>query len=217
MPPAGRAATPAGSSARLRAAILDYAPAMATGSATDRSASPAAIVRPIVRTRQFREFTDEPPTPEELAAIADAGRWSGSARNRQPWRFVVIRDPDTIAAIAAAGQPSTRGLANAPAAIAIAMPIDESRAVGLAYDEARATERMLVAATMLGLGAGISWLKGDARRVAAERLRLPADRQVRTVVQVGHPTDAARAPKSAPGTARLPREETVFEERWPAS
>jgi len=34
-------------------------------------------------------------------------------------------------------------------------------------------------------------------------------------VQVGHPTDAARRPKSAPGEARLPREEVVFEERWP--
>jgi hypothetical protein len=39
---------------------------------------------------------------------------------------------------------------------------------------------------------------------------------VRTIVQVGHPTAAARKPKSARGQARLPREQTVFEERWPA-
>jgi nitroreductase len=190
---------------------------MATESPTDRSVSRAEAVRPIVRTRQYREFTDEPPTQEELAAIADAGRWTGSSQNSQPWRFIVIRDPETLRAIAEAGLPSTRGLANARAAIAIAMPINESRAISLAYDEGRATERMLVAATMLGLGAGISWLNGEARRVAAERLGLPADRQIRTIVQVGHPTAAARAPKAAPGTARLPREEVVFEERWPAS
>ncbi|HEU4672900.1 MAG TPA: nitroreductase family protein [Candidatus Limnocylindrales bacterium] len=190
---------------------------MATDSLADRSASPAEIVRPLVRTRQYREFTDDVPTPDELAAIADAGRWSGSSQNSQPWRFVVIRDPATLDAIAAAGLPSTRGLRGAHAAIAVAMPINESRQISLAYDEARATERMLVAASMLGLGAGISWLSPDARRVAAERLGLPEDRQIRTIVQVGHPTAAARAPKSEPGTARLPRAKTVYEERWPAS
>jgi len=34
-------------------------------------------------------------------------------------------------------------------------------------------------------------------------------------VVVGHPTEAAQAPKSAPGKARLPREQVVFEGRWP--
>jgi hypothetical protein len=47
-------------------------------------------------------------------------------------------------------------------------------------------------------------------------LGVPEDRQVRTIIAIGHPTAAARRPKSAPGEARLPREETVFEERWPA-
>ncbi|HEY3522796.1 MAG TPA: nitroreductase family protein, partial [Candidatus Limnocylindrales bacterium] len=154
---------------------------------------------------------------EELAAIVDAARWSGSSQNTQPWRFVVVRDPATLAAIAEAGLPQTRGLTSARAAIAVAMPVNESRQISLAYDEARATERMLVAATMLGLGAGISWLKGDGRRVAQERLGVPDGWQIRTLVQVGHPTAAGRAPKSRPGTARRPREETIFEEHWPAS
>jgi len=49
----------------------------------------------------------------------------------------------------------------------------------------------------------------------AELIGLPADRYVRTIVAVGHPTEAASRPKSAPGEARLPRSETVFRERWP--
>ena len=45
--------------------------------------------------------------------------------------------------------------------------------------------------------------------------RLPDDWTVRTIVAIGHPTAAANKPKAAPGEARLPREETVFSERWP--
>jgi hypothetical protein len=45
---------------------------------------------------------------------------------------------------------------------------------------------------------------------------LPEGRYVRTIVALGHPSDAARQPKSPPGEARLPRGETVLYVRWPA-
>jgi nitroreductase len=176
---------------------------------------PVDTLRPLLRVRQVREFDDEPITSEELDALTDAARWSGSSQNKQPWRFVVVRSPEAIAALADAGMPSTRALATAAAAVAIVMPSEEGRAVSLAYDEGRAAERILVAASLLGLGAGISWVRSDARPAVAAILGIPDDRFVRTIVAVGHPTDAARRPKSAPGEARLPREETVFAERWP--
>jgi hypothetical protein len=69
---------------------------------------------------------------------------------------------------------------------------------------------------MLDLGAGISWILPAIRPEVAKLLGLPPDRMVRTIVQVGHPTAAARKPKSARGEARLPREQVVFEERWPS-
>jgi nitroreductase len=182
---------------------------------TDLDPDPRATVRPLVRTRQYRDFTSEPPSGAELDAILDAARWSGSSVNSQPWRFIVIRDRGVIASIAQAGRPQTRGLATAPVAIAIVLPQDE-HAVSRAYDDGRVAERILIAASMLGLGAGISWIRRDVAPPVAGRLGLPEDRFVRTIVQVGHPTEAARAPKSKPGEARLPREEIVFEERWPA-
>lgn len=176
---------------------------------------PADVVRPILRTRQVREFTGEPLDAAQIEALTDAARWSGSSKNSQPWRFIVVRDPATLRAIHDAGLPQTRSLASAPAAIAITMPVQEGRAVSLAYDEARAAERILVAASMLGIGAGIGWVGGAARDAVAKVLGLPEDRFVRTVVAVGHPTAAARRPKSAPGEARRPSSETVFEDRWP--
>ena len=177
---------------------------------------PHDTVRPLLRTRQVREFTPEPLDSAILDALADVARWTGSSRNTQPWRFIVVTDPATIRALHDAGLNQTRGLATATAAIAIVLPADPKRAVHDAYDDGRVAERLLVAAAMLGVGAGISWIREDVRPAAAAILGLPGDRLVRTIVQLGHPTAAARASKSAPGEARLPRSETVHRERWPS-
>jgi len=174
-------------------------------------------LRAVRRTRQFREFDTRPVAPEDLDALVDAARWSGSSSNTQPWRFIVIRDPATIRTIHELGAPQTRGLATAPAAIAIVMPSDTKRAVQDAYDEGRVAERILIGAGMLDLGAGVSWILSKIRDEVGALLGLPPDRMVRTMVQVGHPTAAALAPKSEPGKARLPREEVVFQERWPGA
>ena len=176
---------------------------------------PAEQLRPLLRTRQIREFTDEPVGEAELNALADVARWSGSSANTQPWRFIVIRDEATLRSIAQAGMPQTRSLRTAVAAIAIALPEEQGRAVSHAYDEGRAAERILIGATMLGLGAGIAWIVSAARVAVAEVLHVPAEWRVRTVVAIGHPSEAARKPKSAPGQARNPRDEMVFDERWP--
>lgn len=162
----------------------------------------------------MREFTPEVPSDEALAAIADAARWSGSSSNSQPWRFIVIRDRDALRRIHDAGLPQTRSLATAPSAIAIVLP-DGQDAISHAYDEGRAAERMLIAASFLGLGAGIAWVMPKVRALVAELLALPPDRFVRTIVVVGHPTEGALAPKNRPGGPRLPREQVVFEGRWP--
>jgi nitroreductase len=147
--------------------------------------------------------------------MADVARWSGSSRNTQPWRFIVVTDKAVLRRLAEIGMPQTRSLQTATAAIAIVLPADDSHAVGVAYDDGRAAERILIAAGMLDLGAGIAWIRSDVRDAVSELFDLPSDRYIRTIVSLGHPTEAARRPKSAAGSARLPREEMVFEERWP--
>ncbi len=179
--------------------------------------SPLDRVRPLIRTRQVREFTDEPLSAGEIDALAEVARWSGSSNNRQPWRFLVIRDRATLRRLAEAGLPQTRALHTATAALAVVLPVDPARAISHAYDDGRVAERILVATAMLGLAGGITWVRDDVVGAARDLLGLPADRTVRTIVALGHPTEAARHPKSAPGQARLPRAELVFDERWPAS
>ena len=179
---------------------------------TDRS----ELVRPLLRTRQIREFTDEPISEEDLNLLADVARWSGSGSNVQPWRFIVIREEATLRTIAEAGMPQTRSLRSAAAGIAIALREEQEAAISHAYDEGRAAERILVGAQMLGLGAGIAWIPPANRGTVGELLHIPGEWRVRTVVAIGHPSESARKPKSAPGQARLPRNEVVFPDRWPA-
>lgn len=194
----------------------DAPPATATNAAAGPSA--ADTIRPLLRVRQIRQFTDEPLTDDELHALTEVARWTGSSKNTQPWHFIVIRDRSMIGTIAELGMPQTRSLHTAVAAIAIVLPdrTDEPRAeLSHAYDDGRVAERLLIAASFLGLGAGIAWVSGDVRQGVRELLSLPDDRMVRTIVSLGHPSTEARRLRLPPGQARRPCEELVFVERWP--
>ena len=120
-------------------------------------------LRPLIKARQYRHFASEPVGDEGLGALAEVARWSGSSRNTQPWRFMVVRDVALIRRIAEIGHPQTRALQTAPAVFAITLPVDEARTVSHAYDEGRVAERVLIGASMLGLGAGVTWIRADVR------------------------------------------------------
>jgi nitroreductase len=176
--------------------------------------SPREIVRPLLKARQVREFTDQPLSDDTLDALTEVARWSGSSRNEQPWRFVVVRDVPTIRKLWQAGVPQTRSMETAMAGIAIVLPADPSRLVSDAYDDGRVAERILIAANMLDLGAAITWIRSDVLASVRSILGLPGDWMVRTIVALGHPTTAARLPRAPKGTARMAKAELVDEERW---
>lgn len=46
----------------------------------------------IVSKRDTRRYSDQPVPEEVVKRILDAGRVTGSASNRQPWRFVIVED-----------------------------------------------------------------------------------------------------------------------------
>ncbi len=135
-------------------------------------------------------------------------RWTGSSTNWQPWTFTVIRAKSDLERLAQLA-PYARHVARAAVAIAIEMPGDNPE--WEAYDEGRVAERILIAASALGLGAGIGWAVEAERPAIARFLGLAAPRYVRTIVSIGHPTERASQPRSAPGTARRPLDEVVRE------
>ena len=52
--------------------------------------------------RSIRRFLPTPVEPEKLRACLEAARLAPSAHNVQPWRFMVVDDPDLKARLAAA-------------------------------------------------------------------------------------------------------------------
>lgn len=156
------------------------------------------------RARQVRDLLPEPIPEEALADILEVGRWSGSANNRQTSEIVVVRDP-------AARQALTAGGANTAAKAAIALVIvtlgDPARKELEIFDEGRMSERLLLAAAALGLGASITTLKGEGPAAAKQALGIPAERRVVTVVAIGVPDEAAIRAKPKNPQPRKPMSE----------
>jgi nitroreductase len=169
------------------------------------------LLRILRSVRSVRDFRPEPVPDADIQAILEVARWTGSGMNRQPWTFVVIRDRATLRAIATAS-PNTGHIGSAAAAIAIVMPGESSEID--TFDEGRAAERILIAATTLGLASAIGWIRTAAQPDVAGELGVPADRRVRTVVSLGYPTEQGSLRKSGPGQARRPLEALVREERF---
>jgi nitroreductase len=170
--------------------------------------SAEAVLRALRRTRQVRQFTDEPVPEAAIQAILEVARWTGSSENHQPWMFIVIRDRGVREAIGKSA-PYAEHVGGAPVAIALAMNGENEE--WNAYDEGRAAERMLIAAGALGLGGGIGWAEGRERDQVGELLGVTPPAFVRTVVALGHPTEEARRPRTGPGTGRRPLAELVRE------
>ena len=54
------------------------------------------LVNFLKRLRAVRQFRPDPIPQEIVDAVLEVARWSGSASNRQPWEFVVIRNKETL-------------------------------------------------------------------------------------------------------------------------
>ncbi len=178
--------------------------------ADDAETIPPGQLIAFLRTlRQVRQFTDQPVSDDALHDVLQVARWTGSAVNRQPWEFVVVRDRATLRALAEA-YPNAGHVGDAAAAIVIVMTGKRS---GEAYDEGRLAERILLAARARGLGAGIGWLGNDGTAVDAKRiLGIPEEHFVRTAISLGYPAEGTAPSKAGPG--RKPLRELVHEERY---
>jgi nitroreductase len=166
------------------------------------------VLRALRRTRQIRRFTDQPVDEAALQSILEVARWTGSSENTQPWTFLVLRDEEARRRIGESTRYA-RHVGRAPIAIAIVMPGKDPETE--AYDEGRVAERVMIAASALGLGAGIGWVDGEEHATVDGLLGVTPPALVRTIVAIGHPTEAALQPRSGPGTGRKPLAEVVRE------
>jgi coenzyme F420-0:L-glutamate ligase / coenzyme F420-1:gamma-L-glutamate ligase len=75
---------------------------MMTGETFDGSAFAAALRSAMAARRSIRSYASEAVPPLVLERLLQAATLAPSAHNRQPWRFVVLRAPETKAKLARA-------------------------------------------------------------------------------------------------------------------
>lgn len=135
----------------------------------------------IASKRDTRRFADKPVDQATVARILQAGRVSGSARNRQPWQLLVIGD-DLWAEL---GEVVTRpsNLVTARLMVGLAKNSEVSTAD---FDLGRAAQNMMLAAWDSGLD---SCPNGIADRERGERLLGVTDPYVlQTILTFGVPS-----------------------------
>ena len=103
--------------------------------------------------RSIRKYEDRPVSPESVQKLLASAMQAPSARNQQPWQFVVIDDRRLLGQI---GQmnPNAQMAQRAPLAILICGDLRQEKSEGYwVVDCAAAAQNMLLAAHALGLGA----------------------------------------------------------------
>jgi nitroreductase len=143
----------------------------------------------IVSRREVRDYLARPLEPEVERRILEAGRLAGSASNRQPWVFHVVRDDRAIEAVAeSVYEPqNVRG-----AAFVVAIQTTG----GAAIDAGRAAQNMMLAAWAHEVG---SCPNGIRDRVGIARaLGLDDEDRVVAVLSFGHPVRMADPARRSP-------------------
>ncbi len=146
------------------------------------------LLKEIRQWVSIKEFTDEKVSEESLGRILEAGIRAPSAKNRQPWRFIVCRDDEVRSKIkdAAFGQEH---VGQAPVIIAacttnieykmpngqLSYPIDITMAASFMLLQSRAEE----------LGSCVVTTFDEAE--VKDILSIPYSMRVVMLILVGHP------------------------------
>ena len=139
-----------------------------------------------IRTRRTtRTFLPKDVPPDTVRTILEAGRLAPSARNLQPWHFVVIQEREMLQRLAPL---CTSGRFIEHAAMAVAVVTDPSNNWH-EIDGARAVQNMEIAAWNAGLGT--CRIGGLQRERIKELLAIPNHLHLLTILPFGYPAESS--------------------------
>ena len=163
--------------------------------------------------RATRSYLPDPVSDDLLTRWLEAARWCGSSRNSQPWRFVVVRDRDVLAALSHLGEDAehVRGAAVAIALAAVEGPFPFSTI----FDLGRVAQSLMLAAAADGVGSCIAVLEPASNiEEARQLLGVPPELRLDLVIAFGYPDGTPSAPRAdRPSRGRLPLAQLVGYER----
>ncbi len=167
------------------------------------------VYQAIISLRSVRQFDLGRPIDEAvLRRILQAGRMSGSSKDSQPWRFIVVRERAMLQALSQTGDYAQH-LAGAAFAVAI---VFDPRFYRGEFDSGRTAQNMMVAAWNDGLGSCIASMhrEDDCKAV----LGVPPELRVQHLISFGYPLPVDHSIAVVQKRRRRPLEEIVMLERW---
>lgn len=126
----------------------------------------------IASKRDEKRYADTPVPEEVVRRMLEAGRLSGSSKNRQPWGFAVADSRSALERLAALVY-EPRNVLGAPLAVAVLGPRN--------FDTGRAAQNLMIAAWTDGVASSPN---GVADAAAAELL---LGGEVAIVISLGYP------------------------------
>ncbi len=151
------------------------------------------VMEAIKERRSVRAYKQKPVPEEKLQKILEAARLAPSAGNRQPWKFVVVREEEKRKKLAEAAANQSF-VAEAPVVIAaVALNPDyvmRCEVPSYAVDLAIAVDHMTLAAVEEGLGT--CWIGAFYQNQVKEILNIPEKYKVVALLPLGYPADNPR-------------------------
>lgn len=152
------------------------------------------MIEGILTRRSIRDYTEAPVDDDVLKVLLDCAMHAPSAKNEQPWQFMVIKDAAKRKELSET-TPYTHMAAKASVVIVVCGDMAEDKAGGFwVQDCSAAIQNLLLAAHAKGLGAvwcGI-YPKEDRAAFLREKLGLPAGIIPLGMVCIGHPAKEAK-------------------------
>ncbi|HRW63865.1 MAG TPA: nitroreductase family protein [Bacteroidales bacterium] len=155
------------------------------------------IIEGIFTRRSIRKYKDKKIPVEQVNILIKAAMYAPSARNQQPWHFVVVTERDILEKITKV-HPYAKMLAEAQLAILVCG--DETLELSQGYwviDCSAATENILLAAHGIGLGA--VWLglhpREERKQAIRDLFKLPENIQPLSLISIGYPDEVKETPE----------------------
>jgi nitroreductase len=129
----------------------------------------------------IREFQDKPIPDDVTRHIVEAGHLSASAKNLQPWHFVIVKDRVALRELGALVKTGPY-IAGAAVAIVVATEKDVPYALS---DASRAIQSMILVAWADGVGS--NWTGFGGMEGVRKKVGLPDTYDVLAVLPFGYP------------------------------
>jgi len=137
----------------------------------------------IRKRRDIRSYLKKDVPDDVIRKIVEAGRLAPSAMNLQPWHFIVIKNRDTLKEL---GKFCMSGRFIVDAYFAVVV-ITEPSNKWHEIDGTRAVQNMSLAAWNEGVGT--CWIGAIDREKVKEKLDIPKNLHVLTILPFGYPEE----------------------------